>query len=521
MNPAQENKITETDLLVIGGGINGVGIARDAAGRGLRVLLCEKDDLAQHTSSASTKLIHGGLRYLEQYDFKLVRHALLEREVLLHSAPHIIHPLNFILPYQPDLRPRWMIRFGLFLYDHLGGRKRLSASKSVDLRTHPAGKALKQDFTTGFEYSDCWVQDARLVVLTAMDAEARGASILVHSECTVLDRFDDYWMATLRDNNSGQITQVKAKSVINAAGPWVEAVLNLGGNLASQSGIRFVKGSHLVVPKLFDHPHPYIFQNGDGRIIFAIPFERDFTLLGTTDVEVTEIPEKAVITKQESTYICEAVSEYFKKQVNSDDAVWSYSGVRPLYDNAASNAANVTRDYHLDLNVEGAPIISVYGGKITTHRRLAEEVMALLSDVRQVPGQAWTAGSQLPGGDIPDEDMNQFISNCQERYPWLGHEQLEDYVFRYGSRITVLLEGCGSIEDLGLCMSQGVYEREVTYLMKHEYAYCAEDVLWRRTKQGLYASEEETQLIDSWMDGQNKILTSSMGVSEASRTGCF
>lgn len=502
MSSVHEDIMVETDLLVIGGGINGVGIARDAAGRCLRVYLCEKDDLAQHTSSASTKLIHGGLRYLEQYDFKLVRHALQEREVLLRSAPHIIHPLRFILPHHRELRPRWMIRLGLFIYDYLGGRKLLPASQGVNLKTHQAGKALKRQFTDGFEYSDCWVQDARLVVLTAMDAEERGAIIKTHTECTALDRFDDHWIATLRENGSGVITRVKAGAVINAAGPWVEKVLKSGVELSGQSAVRFVKGSHVVVPKLFEHAYPYIFQNGDGRILFAIPFEGEFTLLGTTDIEVSDIPEPVVISPEETNYICQAVSEYFNKPVSTNDVVWSYSGVRPLYDDAASDASNVTRDYHLDLNTNGAPVVSVYGGKITTHRRLAEEALELLSSSFEVAGEPWTAESHLPGGDIVNADLNQFFSMCNKLYPWMEQRLLKDYATKYGTRVSKLLEGCITMDDLGQCMAHDLYEREVRYLMEHEYARSAEDVLWRRTKRGLHASPAEIEQLDSWMKVQ-------------------
>ncbi len=499
MNSEQKNNLIEIDLLVIGGGINGVGVARDAAGRGLRVFLCEKDDLAQHTSSASTKLIHGGLRYLELYDFKLVRHALQEREVLLRSAPHIIHPLRFVLPHHKELRPKWMIRLGLFIYDHLGGRKLLPASKRIRLKDHQAGAALKPQFTTGFEYSDCWVQDARLVILTAMDAEARGARVETHTECIVLERFDDHWHATLRNTVDGTLTRVKAGAVINAAGPWVEQVLKLGVDLTDQNSVRFVKGSHVVVPKLFDHPYAYIFQNGDGRILFAIPFEKEFTLLGTTDIEVHDLPEQASISNDEISYICTAVSEYFNTPVNTADVVWSYSGVRPLYDDAASNASKVTRDYNLHLNTQGAPVISIYGGKITTYRKLAEEVLDLLSGPFRIAGYAWTEQSYLPGGDIANADLNVFLSLCKKLYPWVESSLLTDYATKYGTRISILLEGCVNASDLGATLAPGLFEKEVDYLMTHEYARSAEDVLWRRTKTGLHASADQIKQLDQWM----------------------
>ncbi|MCP4128133.1 MAG: glycerol-3-phosphate dehydrogenase [Gammaproteobacteria bacterium] len=502
MNSVPDSKLVQTDILVIGGGINGVGIARDAAGRGLRVYLCEKDDLAQHTSSASTKLIHGGLRYLEYYDFRLVRHALAEREVLLRTAPHIIHPLRFILPHHKALRPKWMIRLGLFLYDHLGGRKLLPASCGVNLNKHVAGQALKSQYTSGFEYSDCWVHDARLVVLTAMDAAARGAVVKTRTECIALDRFDNHWVATLKEEVSGNQIQVKADTVVNASGPWVDRVLRLGVPSDREHGVRFVKGSHVVVPKLFDHPYPYIFQNADGRVLFAIPFEHEFTLLGTTDIEVSDIPKQASITSEETAYICEAISEYFKQPIVPDDVVWSYSGVRPLYDDAASSASKVTRDYNLHLNSSAAPVISVYGGKITTYRKLAEEVLDLLSGAYPIPGHAWTSMSHLPGGDIANADLEVFLTLCNKRYPWIDQTLLKDYVTKYGTRISTLLEGCGSMDDLGKRMSPGLYEREVAYLMKHEYARSADDVLWRRTKHGLHASSLEIEQLDNWMKQQ-------------------
>ncbi|MCP3671482.1 MAG: glycerol-3-phosphate dehydrogenase [Gammaproteobacteria bacterium] len=504
-----DSKVVQADILVIGGGINGVGIARDAAGRGLRVYLCEKDDLAQHTSSASTKLIHGGLRYLEHYDFRLVRHALGEREVLLRTAPHIIHPLRFILPHHKALRPKWMIRLGLFLYDHLGGRKLLPVSSGVDLNAHVAGQALKTQYTSGFEYSDCWVHDARLVVLTAMDAAAKGAVVKTHTECITLNRFDDHWIATLKEEVSGNQIQVKADAVVNASGPWVDRVLGLGVPSDREHGVRFVKGSHVVVPRLFDHPYPYIFQNADGRVLFAIPFEHEFTLLGTTDIEVSDIPKQASITPEETAYICEAVSEYFEKPIATDDVIWSYSGVRPLYDDAASSASKVTRDYNLHLNSSAAPVISVYGGKITTYRKLAEEVLDLLSGAYPIPGHAWTAMSYLPGGDIANADLEVFLTLCNKRYPWMDQTLLKDYVTKYGTRISTLLEGCGSMDDLGKRMSPGLYEREVAYLMKHEYAYNADDVLWRRTKHGLHASSLEIEQLDNWMKHQLPEITCS------------
>ena len=392
------------DLLVIGGGINGTGIARDAAGRGLDVLLCEKDDLGAHTSSASTKLIHGGLRYLEQREFRLVRHSLQEREVLLRNAPHIIWPLRFVLPHHGGLRPWWMIRLGLFLYDHLGGRALLPPCASVDLRRHSSGRALKRGYRRGFEYSDCWVQDARLVVLNARDAQARGAEVRTRTECVSLALRGERWEATLVDRVTGSRSAVLARGVVNASGPWVGKTLDLETGAEASHHVRLVKGSHIVVRKLFDHPYPYIFQSGDGRVLFAIPFEEDYTLLGTTDVEIEADPGpvaitpgevgddrgaaaapppdriKVAITPEEVGYICATVSEYFETPVSPGDVVWTYSGIRPLFDDHAENASEVTRDYVLHVRRGPAPLLSVYGGKITTYRRLAEQAVDLLAE---------------------------------------------------------------------------------------------------------------------------------------------
>ncbi|MCP3868509.1 MAG: glycerol-3-phosphate dehydrogenase [Gammaproteobacteria bacterium] len=496
-----------TDLLVIGGGINGAGVARDAAGRGLRVFLCEKDDLAQHTSSASTKLIHGGLRYLEYYDFALVRHALKEREVLLRSAPHIIWPLRFVLPYHRGLRARWMIRAGLFLYDYLGGRKLLPASCSLDLTRHPAGEALKSVYTTGFEYSDCWVQDSRLVTLCAMDARARGAVVKTRTRCVALQRRQDHWLARLKESESGREYQVKARALVNAAGPWVEQVLDLGQSLTSGHRVRLVKGSHVVVPRLFDHEYPYLFQHHDGRVLFAIPYEKQFTLLGTTDIEVNEIGDKTEIDSEEIRYICEAASGYFKQTVVPGDVVWSYSGVRPLHDDAAGNASKVTRDYNLFLDTREAPIVSVFGGKITTHRRLAEEVMGLLAEPLGISTPDWTASNHLPGGDIPDADYHRFLQTCTHRYSWMPRELLRDYTRNYGTRVSMILEGCDAMEDLGRHFEGPLYQREVEYLMDQEFACTADDVLWRRSRKGLFVSEATARDLDDWMGGERPDLS--------------
>ena len=489
------------DLLVIGGGINGAGIARDAAGRGLRVLLCEKDDLAAHTSSASTKLIHGGLRYLEQRDFRLVRHSLAEREVLLRNAPHIIWPLRFVLPHHAGLRPWWMIRLGLFLYDHLGGRVLLPASTSVDLARHVGGRALKDRYRRGFEYSDCWVQDARLVVLNARDAHLRGAEVRTRTECVSLVRRGESWEATLVDATTGTRSPVVARAVVNASGPWMGKTLDLEEGADAGHSVRLVKGSHIVVRKLFDHPWPYIFQGGDGRVLFAIPFEEDYTLLGTTDVEIEGDPGPVVVAPEEVEYICASVNEYFETPVSPGDVVWSYSGVRPLFDDQARNASEVTRDYVLHLDRGPAPMLSVYGGKITTYRRLAEQAVNLLAEPLGFEQGAWTRNAPLPGGDIPDADIGRFTAVCAERYPWLPEPILHHYVRHYGTEIHALLSGCADIDDLGEYFGAGLYAAEVEYLVEHEWARTPEDVLWRRTKKGLGMPVEGVDRLQDFLDG--------------------
>ena len=496
-NENKDNPII--DLLVIGGGINGSGIARDAAGRGLKVTLCEKDDLASHTSSSSTKLIHGGLRYLENYDFLLVRHSLQEREVLLRSAPHIIWPLRFILPHHDGLRPRWMLRLGLFLYDYIGGRKKLPASRSVNLVKHVAGAFLKLKFTHAFEYSDCWVQDARLVVLNARDAAAHGASILTHTECTRLQRHNDHWRITLRDKRNGLEKTINSRAVINASGPWVDKTLGLYENASHKRSVRLVKGSHIVVSKLFDHPYPYIFQNPDGRIIFAIPFEHDYTLIGTTDLDFKDDPNEVKINQQEIDYLCQSVSEYTACPVTVDQVIWSYSGIRPLFDDAKNNASKVTRDYVLDLDTNGAPVVSVYGGKVTTYRKLSEQVVDQLKQPLDFNAPAWTGQAILPGGDIAQADFESFVTQMKNRYEWLEENVLADYCRNYGSEIDTLLGKSQSMSELGEHFGGGLYQCEVEYLIQHEWACHVDDILWRRTKKGLRLNKEEVNHLKQWI----------------------
>jgi len=500
--PASYNAY-DYDMVVIGAGINGAGIARDAAGRGLSVMLCEKDDIAQHTSSASSKLIHGGLRYLEHYDFLLVRHALQEREVLLRAAPHIIWPLRFILPHHKALRPRWLIRLGLFLYDHIGGRKMLPKSHSVDLSSHVSGNALKQEFSSGFEYSDCWVQDARLVTLNVMDAAERGCDVRIHTEVTDLVRRDGYWTVNMRNNLTGEKSSITTRTVMNASGPWVEKTLDLDEDHDAKLGARLVKGSHIVVPKLFDHPYTYIFQNADNRIIFAIPYEHDFTLLGTTDVEVEAEPGKQTIEQTEINYICEAASEYFATTVSPDEVVWTYSGVRPLYDDASENASKVTRDYKLDLDVrKNAPVLSVYGGKITTFRKLAEQAVDMVLQHLGTASPAWTDTAPLPGGDIPNADFDAYLQQQRITYPWMDDALLLDYVRNYGTLIGRVIGTSSSMADLGQHFGGPLFQAEVDYLVQHEFAHSAEDILWRRSKKGLHVPAHTEDDLQAYLNKQ-------------------
>lgn len=489
------------DLAIVGGGINGCGIARDAAGRGLSVLLCEQDDLANGTSSASTKLIHGGLRYLEYYEFRLVREALKEREVLLRAAPHIIWPLRFILPHHQGLRPAWLIRLGLFLYDHLGGRELLPGTSSVNLLKDEAGKPLKPMFTKGFEYSDCWVMDGRLVALNAMDAAAKGADIRVRTPCVAATRKGNLWTLQLRDKNSGKETSVQAKVLVNATGPWLDNFLSHTSHQESGEQIRMVKGSHIIIKKLFDHDRAYLFQNADGRIIFAIPYEQEFTLIGTTDVDYTGIPGKVAITAEETVYLCRAASEYFRHQVTEADVVSSYAGIRPLFDDGKSEAKAATRDYVLKLDSGNgeAPLLSIYGGKITTYRKLAEAVLQKLTPFLPTMGPAWTEGQHLPGGDFAPDHFNHQVNRLQAVCPPLTKKHARRLLRTYGTRAFPMVEGIRIASDFGICFGDCLYQFEVLYLMENEWAQTAEDVLWRRTNMGLFLTAEEDRKLDDWM----------------------
>ena len=512
---------TDVDVFVIGGGVNGCGIARDIAGRGLSVTLAEMGDLAQGTSSASTKLFHGGLRYLEFFEINLVRHALEERETLLRAMPHISWPMRFVLPYHRDMRfdtetpasrivnrvmpwtkgrrPAWMIRFGLFLYDHLGGRKILPGTWSVDLTTSPLGKPLKSKFRKAFEYSDCWVQDSRLVVLNARDAEARGATILAGTKVTEAVRDGDTWRVTTEDTATGQTRTHRAKVLVNAGGPWVENIVRGIVRLNSTEGIRLVRGSHIVTKKLYDHDKCYFFQGTDGRIIFAIPYEEDFTLIGTTDAEHKGDPKEAHATEAEQDYLCAFASEYFEKPVTRDDIVWTYSGVRPLYDDGAKSATAATRDYVLSLDEAGAPILSVFGGKITTYRKLAEDTFDKLAKFFPGKEKHWTAGVPLPGGDFPVKGALSLENDLKTEYPFLGDYWARRMVRHYGTDTRAIFGGARDAGDLGEDFGATLTAAEVEWLMSREWARTASDVVWRRTKLGLRLSDAQIARIDAYM----------------------
>jgi glycerol-3-phosphate dehydrogenase len=490
------------DIVIIGGGIHGCGIARDAAGRGLSVLLAEKGDLASGTSSASTKLIHGGLRYLEHYAFRLVREALSEREVLLSMAPHIIRPLRFVLPHHEGLRPAWLIRLGLFLYDRLGGRSTvLPPSRAVDLTRAPAGKPLQAAFRRGFAYSDCSVDDARLVVLNAMDAAARGADIRVRTEVVSARRREGRWYVGLRDTVSGQVATVAARALINATGAWVAEASARRIEARPVANVRLVKGSHIVVPSLFDHDCAYIFQNADRRIVFAIPYEGDFTLIGTTDVDCSGDMGEVAITGAEIDYLCGAVNRYFASAIATSDVVWSYAGVRSLHDDGRASAQDTTRDFVLELDSGGEPpLLSIVGGKITTYRRVAEEALArLLPLVPRPAGPPWTRGAPLPGGDFPRENRGLLARELAAAVPALGAGTAERLVRTYGTMAREFLAGAGRAADLGHHFGAGLYEREVRHLVDREWARSADDILWRRTKLGLRLTADERGRLDAWL----------------------
>lgn len=485
------------DLLVVGGGINGAGIARDAAGRGLSVLLCEQHDLAAHTSSASTKLIHGGLRYLEFYQFGLVRKALREREVLLSSAPHIMWPMGFVLPHDSQLRPAWVIRAGLFLYDHLARRRRLAGSRSIDLRRHEAGEPIDPRFRRAFLYTDVWVDDARLVVLNAMDAAERGAEVRTRTRCERLEALDGQWLATLQGAD-GRSERRLCRIVVNATGPWAASFRAAATPAASRHGLRLVKGSHIVVPRLFGHDNAYILQAPDRRIVFAIPYEQDFTLIGTTDVDYDGPPERARIDVDETRYLCAVANRYFRRRIGPSEVVWAYSGVRPLLEDESTDARSATRDYALELVMAPAPLLSVFGGKITTYRTLAEEALARLAPLHPRAAGPWTGNARLPGGDLPDGDFEAFGRAVAARYPAIDPALRRRLARSYGTRIDRLLEGVRTSADLGPELAPGLHARELEYLWHAEWARSAEDVLWRRSKLGLRCDAAATERVARW-----------------------
>lgn len=514
------------DVLVIGGGINGAGIARDAAGRGLGVILCEKDDLAAHTSSASSKLIHGGLRYLEYYEFSLVRKALLEREDLMRIAPHIIRPLSFVMPYVAGLRPRWILRCALFLYDHLARRDLLAGTESLHLHNSEVGQGLESKLEYGFRYSDAWVDDARLVVLNAMDAKQRGAQILTRTRCEHLETKNGRWRATLRrlnsprmirDKNDGHMQssmiEIDAACVINATGAWAADMQSKFAPKASTQKMRLVKGSHIVVKRLFSNDDAFIFQHPDGRIVFAIPYEKEFTLIGTTDVDYQGTPDqfRADISTDEIAYLCELSNQYFERKISATDVVWTYSGVRPLVDDGHSDSKSVTRDYRLELDLSKAPILHVFGGKITTYRRLAEDALALIAAPLACTAANWTKSAVLPGGDLfsptPDnvnvQKRHDFIQACCQKYAGFPTALIERLAMAYGSRIHQILGQRDKENALGEQVLPGLYACEIYYLIFHEFAMSAQDILWRRSKLGLHLSADAEQILDDWISHQS------------------
>jgi glycerol-3-phosphate dehydrogenase len=486
------------DLLVVGGGINGAGIARDAAGRGLSVTLVEKDDLASATSSWSSKLIHGGLRYLEQYEFRLVREALQEREVLLKLAPHIIRPLLFVLPHDRGMRPVWMIKAGLFLYDHLGGPITLPRSKAVAFPHLEYSAGLKGEYRSGFVYSDCRVDDSRLTVLNAASAREKGARVLTRTRFEGARRADGAWEATIVHANGGRET-VHARAIVNAAGPWVMDVLGDIADEKVRGGVRLVKGSHIIVPKVHSQGHAYILQNPDRRVIFVIPYERDFSLIGTTDVAVPSLEGADRISGEETQYLLDAVNRFLAKPLTASDIVSSYAGVRPLYDDGSDNPSEVTRDYVLrvDHHGHGAPLLTVFGGKITTYRRLAEEALAKLKPFFNGVKGDWTAREPLPGGDVGH--FNAFRDDMYRRYDTLGRDLVDGIVRRHGSRSVRLLGNARTSADLGRYFGGGLTEAEVRYLGAEEWAMTGEDVLWRRTKCGLHMTPAEREAVTAFM----------------------
>jgi glycerol-3-phosphate dehydrogenase len=504
------------DLAIIGGGVNGCGIARDAAGRGHSVYLCEMNDLASGTSSWSTKLVHGGLRYLEYYEFHLVREALIEREILWRIAPHIIRPLRFVLPHHDGLRPAWLLRLGLFLYDHIGGRHLLPPTRSVDLARDEVGKPLVPNrYTKGFEYSDCFVDDARLVVLTARDAADRGAEIHTRTRAVEIREVKGIWQVTVESSFSGARSTIRARVLVNAGGPWVEQVLASGSGVNARAKVRLVQGSHIVVRKLYEHDRAYMFQNSDGRIVFVIPYQDDFTLIGTTDRDYDGDPSKVKASGEEIQYLCDSVSEYLAKPVRPEDVVWTYAGVRPLYDDGAGEARAATREYVFELDTPGgAPLLSIYGGKITTHRRLAEEALEKLGPYLNgiKAREGWTGKTPLPGGDMDVSAVAALSAELARHYPFLSSAHANRLAHAYGTRASRLLGPAKSMADLGQSFGASLTEAEVRYLMQTEWACTAEDIVWRRSKLGLRLSVAEIAAIDDWISAHHSAASTASSV---------
>ena len=493
------------DLFVIGGGINGAGIARDAAGRGLSVVLCEKDDLAEGTSSRSGKLVHGGLRYLEYYEFRLVREALIEREVLMNNAPHIIWPLRFVLPHSPDDRPAWLVRLGLFLYDHLGGRKKLPGTRVLDLKRDPVGAPLLDKYTRGFEYSDCWVDDARLVVLNAVDAARKGATVLTRTPCVSARREDGGWTIETKDRMTGEARTFRAKILVNAAGPWVNDVVRRVAGSNSSRNVRLVKGSHIITEKFWEGPHSYLVQNHDKRVIFINAYEGNKALIGTTDIAYEGRAEEVKADEGEIQYLLDVVNRYFKQKLRRDDVEETFSGVRPLFDDGQGNPSAVTRDYVFDLDeTGGAPMLNVFGGKITTFRELAERGMHKLQKFFPGMGKDWTDSAPLPGGDMENADYETFRDRMKTDYPWMPAALRRHYGRLYGTEIMAIVGSTDSLEGLGRHFGGNLYEAEARYLVENEWARTAEDVLWRRTKHRLHLSDAEQAAYTVWFDAELK-----------------
>ena len=505
------------DIAVIGGGINGCGIARDATGRGWRVFLCEQNDLGSGTSSASTKLVHGGLRYLEQYEFRLVREALLEREVLWAIAPHIIWPLRFVLPYHRNLRPRWLLRLGLFLYDHIGGRRKLPPTRVVRLDHDVTGTPLKPEFKRGFEYSDCWVEDSRLVVLNARAAADLGAVVAPRTRCVSAARREGLWHVALRDETSGREYEITARTLINAAGPWVGEVAQSVVRDNARAPVRLVQGSHIVLPRLYEHPGCYIFQNADKRIFFVIPYEQHFTLIGTTDRDYTGDVGAVHATAEEIAYLCTSASDYLRKPITPDMVVWTYSGVRPLFDESGDGAAQATtRDYvlKLDAAADAPALLSVFGGKITTYRRLAEAALAKLAPhlpAAHGRGEGWTGRTSLPGGDFPTDGFETLFRELRRNFPFLAEDHLRRLLRAYGTCARNILEGAASMADLGERFGADFTAAELRYLVQREWVRTAADAVWRRSKLGLRLAADEIASIDAALQTMNPSATPVVG----------